>query len=81
MSEFNANSTTYDVLEGIDLAGSRAVITGASAGLGVELFFTFPRFHLSNPHFPPSVCPFGCGVNGGGFSCHPPFRLPRWLLG
>ncbi len=36
MSEFNAASTTDDVIEGIDLAGSRAVITGASAGLGVE---------------------------------------------
>jgi NAD(P)-dependent dehydrogenase (short-subunit alcohol dehydrogenase family) len=33
---FNADSTTDDVLEGVDLAGKRVLVTGTSAGLGVE---------------------------------------------
>ncbi|MFG1423502.1 SDR family NAD(P)-dependent oxidoreductase [Roseixanthobacter liquoris] len=33
---FGANSTTDDVLSGIDLRGKRALVTGVSAGLGVE---------------------------------------------
>lgn len=33
---FGATSTTDDVLEGIDLRGKRALVTGVSAGLGVE---------------------------------------------
>ncbi|MGE3141979.1 MAG: SDR family NAD(P)-dependent oxidoreductase [Hyphomonadaceae bacterium] len=33
---FNETSTTDQVLEGVDLSGKRAVVTGASAGLGVE---------------------------------------------
>ncbi|MFC3653667.1 SDR family NAD(P)-dependent oxidoreductase [Dyella humi] len=33
---FNATSTTDQVLEGVDLAGKRVLITGVSAGLGVE---------------------------------------------
>lgn len=33
---FGADSTTDDVLQGIDLKGKRIVVTGASAGLGVE---------------------------------------------
>src|ERR1700730_469022 len=33
---FNAQSTTDDVLAGIDLAGKRVLVTGVSAGLGVE---------------------------------------------
>lgn len=36
MSAFSASSTTSDVLQGISLAGKRAVITGASSGLGFE---------------------------------------------
>jgi len=36
MSEFNAESSTADVIEGISLAGKVAVVTGASSGLGVE---------------------------------------------
>jgi NAD(P)-dependent dehydrogenase (short-subunit alcohol dehydrogenase family) len=37
MSEpFGANSTTDDVLRGVDLRGKRVLVTGASAGLGVE---------------------------------------------
>jgi Short-chain dehydrogenases of various substrate specificities len=31
-----ATSTTDDVLEGIDLHGKRVLVTGVSAGLGVE---------------------------------------------
>ena len=33
---FGATSTTDDVMAGIDLSGKTAVVTGASAGLGVE---------------------------------------------
>ncbi|QEH34952.1 Serine 3-dehydrogenase [Aquisphaera giovannonii] len=33
---FNAESTTDDVLEGVDLGGKRVLVTGVSAGLGVE---------------------------------------------
>jgi NAD(P)-dependent dehydrogenase (short-subunit alcohol dehydrogenase family) len=33
---FGAESTTEDVLQGVDLAGRRVLITGVSAGLGVE---------------------------------------------
>ena len=33
---FNARSTTDDVLAGVDLAGKRILVTGVSAGLGVE---------------------------------------------
>jgi NAD(P)-dependent dehydrogenase (short-subunit alcohol dehydrogenase family) len=33
---FGAESTTDDVLEGIDLTGKRVFVTGVSAGLGVE---------------------------------------------
>ena len=34
--EFNANSTTDQVLEGVDLEGKTILVTGASAGIGVE---------------------------------------------
>jgi len=33
---FDATSTTDDVLAGVDLSGQRILVTGASAGLGVE---------------------------------------------
>ena len=33
---FNGDSTTDDVLEGMDLAGKRVLVTGVSAGLGTE---------------------------------------------
>jgi len=33
---FGAQSTTDDVLEGVDLTGKRILVTGASAGLGIE---------------------------------------------
>src|SRR5262249_9207354 len=33
---FGFESTTDEVLEGIDLSGRRALVTGVSAGLGVE---------------------------------------------
>jgi NAD(P)-dependent dehydrogenase (short-subunit alcohol dehydrogenase family) len=33
---FNARSTTDDVLSGLDLTGKRVLVTGVSAGLGVE---------------------------------------------
>ena len=36
MTRFNAKSTTDDVLAGVDLAGQRFLVTGVSAGLGVE---------------------------------------------
>ena len=33
---FGATSTTEDVLAGINLSGKRVLVTGVSAGLGVE---------------------------------------------
>src|SRR5450755_4851463 len=33
---FNATSTTEDVLSGVDLRGKRILVTGVSAGIGVE---------------------------------------------
>jgi NAD(P)-dependent dehydrogenase (short-subunit alcohol dehydrogenase family) len=36
MTSFDRDSTTDDVLEGIDLAGRRVVVTGAASGLGFE---------------------------------------------
>ncbi len=36
MTAFNAKSTTDDVLAGHDLTGKRVLVTGVSAGLGVE---------------------------------------------
>jgi NAD(P)-dependent dehydrogenase (short-subunit alcohol dehydrogenase family) len=36
VSEFSAESTTDEVLAGVDLSGKRVLVTGASAGLGVE---------------------------------------------
>ena len=36
MTAFNAKSTTDDVLAGVDLTGKRVLVTGVSAGLGVE---------------------------------------------
>jgi len=36
MSRFGANSTTAEVLDGIDLRGKVAMVTGASGGLGAE---------------------------------------------
>lgn len=36
MAQFNAESTTDEVIEGVSLAGKVAVVTGASAGLGIE---------------------------------------------
>ena len=36
MTAFGPDSTTDEVIQGIDLSGKRAVITGASSGLGVE---------------------------------------------
>ena len=35
-ANFGAKSTTEDVLEGVDLKGKRILVTGVSAGLGVE---------------------------------------------
>ena len=36
MAAFGSESTTDEVLEGVDLTGRRILVTGASAGLGVE---------------------------------------------
>src|SRR5947208_13383655 len=35
-NHFGAESTADEVLEGIDLSGKRVLVTGVSAGLGVE---------------------------------------------
>ena len=36
MPDFGAQTTTDEVLEGVDLTGRRALVTGATSGLGVE---------------------------------------------
>src|SRR3954471_11264172 len=36
LSPFGATSTTDDVLAGVNLSGKRVLVTGVSAGLGVE---------------------------------------------
>jgi len=36
MTPFGFESTAGEVVEGIDLAGTRAVVTGGSSGIGVE---------------------------------------------
>ena len=36
MAKVGAKSTTEEVLEGVDLKGKRILVTGVSAGLGVE---------------------------------------------
>jgi len=33
---FDRNSTALDVIDGIDLTGQRAIVTGASSGIGIE---------------------------------------------
>ncbi|MFA6060308.1 MAG: SDR family NAD(P)-dependent oxidoreductase [Taibaiella sp.] len=40
-SPFNANSTTNDVIKGIDLSGKTAIVTGGYAGIGLETTKTF----------------------------------------
>lgn len=34
---FDKNSTAGEVIEGVDLSGKRAIVTGASSGLGTEI--------------------------------------------
>lgn len=41
--QFGPESTTEDVLSGVDLAGTRILVTGASAGLGVETIRALSR--------------------------------------
>jgi NAD(P)-dependent dehydrogenase (short-subunit alcohol dehydrogenase family) len=36
VSKFDANTTTHDVIKGFDLSGKTGIVTGSSAGLGVE---------------------------------------------
>ena len=36
ISPFDFDSTAADVVDGIDLAGKRAIVTGASSGIGIE---------------------------------------------
>lgn len=40
-SGFNANTTTDDVIKGIDLSGMTAIVTGGYAGIGLETVKTF----------------------------------------
>jgi hypothetical protein len=40
---YGAETTTDELLEGRDLSGTRALITGASAGLGVDPSRPAPR--------------------------------------
>ncbi|RXR27705.1 SDR family NAD(P)-dependent oxidoreductase [Sphingobium fluviale] len=41
MSEFDGKTTTDDVMAGMDLSGKRVLVTGVSAGLGVEIARAF----------------------------------------
>jgi NADP-dependent 3-hydroxy acid dehydrogenase YdfG len=36
-SPFNARSTAAEVVDGIDLTGRRAIVTGGAAGIGLEI--------------------------------------------
>ena len=36
MSEFGSSTSTQEVIQGVDLSGKQALVTGASSGLGVE---------------------------------------------
>lgn len=36
-SGFNASTTTYDVIKGIDLIGKTAIVTGGDGGYGLEI--------------------------------------------
>jgi len=42
-SGFDANSTTHDVIRGIDLSGKTAIVTGGYAGIGLETVKTLVR--------------------------------------
>ena len=50
---FGATSTTDDVLQGIDLHGKRVLVTGVSAGLGVETA-RFQAFKDRSEELPPA---------------------------
>ena len=43
ISPFGAKSTAAEVIAGIDLSGRRAVVTGASSGIGEEIAREFAR--------------------------------------
>ena len=36
MSKWNKDTTTKEILEGVDLSGKKVLVTGASGGLGEE---------------------------------------------
>jgi hypothetical protein len=40
---FGFSSTADDVIDGIDLSGRRAIVTGGSSGIGVEPLVPSPR--------------------------------------
>ncbi|MFJ9480675.1 hypothetical protein ACIRRI_37720, partial [Streptomyces mirabilis] len=40
---FGGDSTASEVIEGVDLSGRRAIVTGAGSGIGVETALSFPR--------------------------------------
>jgi NADP-dependent 3-hydroxy acid dehydrogenase YdfG len=35
-TQFGSDSTAAEVIDGLDLSGKRAIVTGASSGIGVE---------------------------------------------
>ncbi len=36
MTSFNAHSTAFEVVEGVDLSGKTAIVTGGASGIGIE---------------------------------------------
>jgi len=49
---FTASSTAADVLQGVDLSGVRAIVTGASSGLGAETACADRRRRAGHPRCP-----------------------------
>ena len=62
---FDATSTTDEVLNGMDLRGKRVFITGVSAGLGVETARALVAHGADWLHAPE------CATPAGNHRCHP----------
>ena len=49
-NKFGATSTTEDVLSGVNLQGKRILVTGVSAGLGVETARALAAHEIGRAH-------------------------------